>query len=73
MRLTDPPVIDVALPEGWTPWDVAQPFEMVNIVTNKSEADEVFKYFFKTIDEKRMTISFIFRIQNHELWRHFGR
>lgn len=72
MRLTDPPVIDVALPEGWTPWDVAQPFEMVNIVTNKSEADEVFKYFFKTIDEKRMTISFIFRIQNHELWRHFG-
>ncbi|XP_060587787.1 protein mono-ADP-ribosyltransferase PARP12-like [Ruditapes philippinarum] len=63
-------LIKTPLPESWMPWDLVQPFELVNI-TGSNEEVEIKRLFFETIDRSKEQIDSICRVQNHKLWELF--
>ncbi|KAH3846128.1 protein mono-ADP-ribosyltransferase PARP12-like isoform X1 [Dreissena polymorpha] len=70
--LTPPQVIDVALPQSWVPWDVAHPFELVQLSPYDKDFIELSASFFKTASRDQFTITAVFRIQNHALLSGFN-
>ncbi|KAH3846138.1 hypothetical protein DPMN_088434 [Dreissena polymorpha] len=70
--LTPPQVIDVALPTSWVPWDVAHPFELVQLSLDDKDFIEVSASFFKTASPDQFTLTAVSRIQNHALLSGFN-
>uniref|UniRef100_K1P6C4 Poly [ADP-ribose] polymerase 12 n=1 Tax=Magallana gigas TaxID=29159 RepID=K1P6C4_MAGGI len=71
-----PPIIQVSatgpVPPGWAPWDLAHPFELVELDESCKEYREVKGAMFDTLKEDYFTISNIYRIQNLSLWKEFN-
>lgn len=71
-----PPLIQVSatgpVPPGWAPWDLAHPFELVELDESCKEYREVKGAMFDTLKEDYFTISNIYRIQNLSLWKEFN-
>ncbi|XP_052227659.1 protein mono-ADP-ribosyltransferase PARP12-like [Dreissena polymorpha] len=65
--LAPPQVIDIALPPSWVPWDVAHPFELIQLSHMETEFKKVSTNFFKTASRDKFTLTAVFRIQNHAL------
>ncbi|XP_052272968.1 protein mono-ADP-ribosyltransferase PARP12-like isoform X2 [Dreissena polymorpha] len=70
--LTPPQVIDVALPTSWVPWDVAHPFELVQLSPDDIDFIELSARFFKTASPDQFTLTAVSRIQNHALLSGFN-
>ena len=71
--LQRPISLSVSLPKGWATWDLAHPFELVELdVTHKSylAADDSF---FKTLDRNALVIDRVYRVQNPHLWKDYVR
>lgn len=70
-----PPLIPVsapgAVPPGWAPWDLAHPFELVELEESCKEFREVKGAMFDTLKEDYFTISNIYRIQSLGLWKEY--
>lgn len=60
------------VPLGWAPWDLAHPFELVELDESCKEYREVKGAMFDTLKEDYFTISNIYRIQNLSLWKEFN-
>lgn len=71
-----PPIIQVSatgpVPPGWAPWDLAHPFELVELDESCKEYREVKGAMFDTLKEDYFTINNIYRIQNLSLWKEFN-
>ncbi|KAH3846144.1 hypothetical protein DPMN_088441 [Dreissena polymorpha] len=70
--LTPPQVIEVALPPPWVPWDLAHPFELVQMSPDDKDFIELSASFFKTVSRDQFTLTAVFRIQNHALLSGFN-
>ncbi|KAK3583839.1 hypothetical protein CHS0354_022884 [Potamilus streckersoni] len=63
-----PTGVKVPLPVGWVTWDLAHAFELVELKEASDEFKKVESSFLATLNPTEIHISYIYRVQNRELW-----
>ena len=66
--LTPPTTVSVPLPENWAVWDLAHPFELIELDGGQVPYNDVMEQFYKTLDKAFFNIVNIYRVQNPLLW-----
>ncbi|WAR04577.1 PAR11-like protein [Mya arenaria] len=60
--------VNVPRPTSWMPWDLFQPFELVELRNNEKQFTSVAENFYETLDKEQQIIRRIYRVQNWKLW-----
>lgn len=71
VSLQRPPNVTEKVPANWIVWDLAQPFELVELDPKKDEYRKPRALFLETLSGHAYDIDNIYRVQNHALWSAF--